>query len=241
MPSDHIAIRKSIEAIMTARGGKMIKRNKLRKLVCKDIKEMSWTEFQEGLDALSEEGGLLVERKLEGDEAGDWVALSSSGSVTGTTSGNKRAREEGEGGRKGEGEGMGDDTQRRSTEIPEEHVVVKKVQVPDALVFHLKKNSGKKLTNIEVNTKTMLHVMGVAKNGTCMLRLSGESDKRINAAMVIIEKLRRSVKSNPDRFTRDGAKLTGRALHDYREELKLKTKKAKKEGKGTKKEEKEKA
>jgi hypothetical protein len=117
----------------------------------------------------------------------------------------------------------------RDVTVPDGHVE-KTVQVPDVLVFHLKKNGRKKLTNIEVNTKTMLHVVGMAKNGTCVLRISGDSEKRLNAAMVIVEKLRRSIKTNPDHFGKDGAKLAGRALHDYREELRVKTKKAKKDG-----------
>jgi len=122
-----------------------------------------------------------------------------------------------------------EDEEMRDITVPDDHVE-KTVQVPDVLVFHLKKNSRKKLTNIEVNTKTMLHVVGMAKNGTCVLRISGDSDKRISAAMVIVEKLRRSIKTNPDHFSKDGAKLAGRALHDYREDLRVKTKKAKKEG-----------
>ena len=82
----------------------------------------------------------------------------------------------------------------------------------------------------------MVHVSGKAEGSRDLwrLRISGDSDKRIRAALVIIDKLRRSLKANPDHFRKDAPKLTGRELHDYREEMKQATKKRKREAKDVK-------
>ena len=68
---------------------------------------------------------------------------------------------------------------------------------------HLTKQNCKKKTNIESNTKTRLTIkgdFGENEGGTVELVIEGESDKRINAAMVFVEKFREAYKKNPDRF-----------------------------------------
>ena len=182
----------------------LMKRNKLRKLVCnKFCSGVSWTDFQAVVDMLEGRGTL---QQVDTGDGTFEVGLKGALEVGGVKGGEEKKNEDGEGtakpGTKNNNHGN-DVPSPRPPAAPLSFDVKCTEKIPTMVARHLTKQGGKKKTNIETNTKTRLTIKGdFFKNegGVVDLIIEGESDKRINAAMVFVEKFRVAYGKNPERF-----------------------------------------
>ena len=167
---------------------------------CKEL-NVTGDEFQEVVTKLVEE-----KKGQEREVEGSWE-IGVVGSATAEKNDKKGGKEEkGEAGNDG-GEKMEQAKPPRKPPTPSANYDTKRIEkIPTMVARHLIKQGKKKQKNIEVNTKTRLKIIGdFASNegGEVDLEISGESDKRINAAMVFVIALRKAYGKNPERFNPD--------------------------------------
>eukprot|EP00548_Thalassiothrix_antarctica_P001161 CAMPEP_0194138626 /NCGR_PEP_ID=MMETSP0152-20130528/8375_1 /TAXON_ID=1049557 /ORGANISM="Thalassiothrix antarctica, Strain L6-D1" /LENGTH=272 /DNA_ID=CAMNT_0038836125 /DNA_START=46 /DNA_END=864 /DNA_ORIENTATION=- len=189
-----------------------LKPNKLRKIVCKEIKETNWTQFQKVLNDLIQQN--IVSQKK------DNVFITPS---TMKVNGGKRRERQGE---------ETDENSVSEEEQQQKQVVMK---IPIEIANHLNRKGGRKKKNIETNTKTQLTVVEKNKSVVELTILAkhddddnekrnnddGEDDdeddqneedviekkleKRIRVVKIIISSMIRSYTENPDHFVQSKA------------------------------------
>jgi hypothetical protein len=208
---------------------KEMKPNKLRKLVFNDRftkkhPELAWTDFANTLSAMTEEGVILLERQADLSEV---CVLASTHQGQKSSTANKRSLNDGDApaakmaGKakkaKVDSNGTLDDSQEEDAGSgpEEESLIQKKMEVPERFIPFLLRQSGQKLKNIEVNTKT--HIQCAPKKNatsskgpwggesadsdegeasedhvdtedeTRALTITGRENKHVKAAKILIE------------------------------------------------------
>lgn len=184
-----------------------IRPNKLRKIICKNVKGTDWTQYQNVLDLMVKEGrsiqtcvfdneNMITLKRDVNIRTTRTQADMSQSSIRNTSEVQKKSQED------------EDDTQNvKSTSI----------KVPLAILYHLVRKGNKKQKSLEENTKTLFNfsdesLKAVKKKGflptdMCSFTIKSlvEDDemaakKHIKTAKILINKMVKSFEINPDHF-----------------------------------------
>jgi len=182
--------------------------NKLRKHVCKQIKETNWTQYQRVLDRLVKDGSLKT-KEVDGEHV--ILSLGKIGA-------------------------KGTKATKASKVVPalalppqKQKAMTHDMEVPFDIILYLSRKGRRKQTNIETNTKTELsfdaktvkamlsHVSSREQNSTITItNMWSEEDsdekeakkkakKQVDAAIACISRMIISFQDNPDHFIRQKA------------------------------------
>mmetsp|Transcript_14100 Transcript_14100/g.21139 ORF Transcript_14100/g.21139 Transcript_14100/m.21139 type:complete len:255 (+) Transcript_14100:89-853(+) len=174
--------------------------NKLRKHVCKQIKETNWTQYQRVLDKLVQDGSLQT-KEVDGEQV-----ILSLGKAT------KASKDV------------------SASPLQKQKVMTHEMEVPFDIILYLTRKGRRKQTNIETNTKTELsfdaetvkamlsHVSSRDQNSTITItnmwsfdegsdekEAKKKAKKQVDAAIACISRMIISFQDNPDHFTRKKA------------------------------------
>lgn len=187
--------------------------NKLRKHVCKQIKETNWTQYQRVLDRLVKDGSLKT-KEMDGEHV-----ILSLGKIAG----------------KGTKVTKASKATKATKVVPasplqKQKAMTHEMEVPFDIILYLSRKGRRKQTNIETNTKTELsfdaetvkamlsHVTSRDQNSTITItnmwsfdegsdekEAKKKAKKQVDAAIACISRMIISFQDNPDHFIRQKA------------------------------------
>lgn len=161
---------------------------------CKDLK-LTWSDFQSVLSSLAS-AGKVTEAAADGGgvdvslPAGARGALGAGAEAAGRREGKK------------ENTAMPAKPPHSEAAEPGGEVVTREETIPKMVAQHLLKNGKRKLTNVEVNAKVKIRFLEVFldREGDTRIEISGESEARIRACMVFVDKFKAAFKKAPSNF-----------------------------------------
>jgi hypothetical protein len=201
-PSDEI-VEHDIKAVVANMKTAHMRPNKLRKIVCKQIKDTNWTQYQRVIDGLIQDKSLQT-KKVDGESV--VLSLRVGGSADKKT------------------------VAKVQSPLKNQKIMTHEMEVPYDIILYLTRKGRRKQTNIEDNTKTALsfdadtmkamrsHVSSrdeTSKNtitkqwnsddGSDEKEAKGTAKKQVHAANGCISRMILSFQDNPDHFTRKKA------------------------------------
>jgi len=199
-----------------------IRRNKLRKIICKQVDGTNWTQYQRVLDSIIE-AKILKTKPIDGE----LMILPSRQS-------------------KSDDNNLAED--KKSSDVKKKTEVM---SVPLAIIHHLVKKGHKKQTNIEKNSKSKISFskesmaairakdFSPAEQASLTITKYHNDDeeqatKQLQNALLMVKKMVQAYNNNPDHFRRKDA---GGTLKHQEEVKKRKFEAEKKRGRKTKTEE----
>ena len=185
--------------------------NKLRKHVCKQIKQTNWTQYQRVLDRLVKDGSLKT-KEMDGEHV--ILSLGKIGAKgTKATKASKAVH-----------------VPALASPLQKQKVMTHDMEVPFDIILYLSRKGRRKQTNIETNTKTELsfdaktvkamlsHVTSRDQNSTITItnmwsfeegsdekEAKKKAKKQVDAAIACISRMIISFQDNPDHFIRQKA------------------------------------
>lgn len=180
-----------------------IRFNKLRKIICKNVKNTNWTQFQRVIDSMIKQEKIIETCVVDSEER-----ITPMNDMKGSSIQMEIPH----------GENDHVETQQQQQNEEQSQIVSSTMKVPLAIIYHLTKKGRKKQKNLEVNTKTLFtftdeslkavktHSFNPKERCSFIIKAIKVQDneeavtRHIKTAKTLINKMVKSFEEHPEHF-----------------------------------------